>query len=501
MNDPIHAPKSGADRGTFPPGGGEMGRLIREFNWARTALGPITAWRPALCTATNIVLQSPLPLVMLWGPDGIMIYNDAYSVFAGGRHPRLLGSKVLEGWAEVADFNRRVLDVGLGGGTLSFKDQELTLYRNNVPEQVFMDLNYGPVLGDDNQPAGVLAIVIETTARVEAERALAAQMVATQVANQRLSALISATADIIYEMSADWREMRTLQGRGFLSDTDAPSVAWLDEYIFADDQAHVLEAIEDAVKHQKTFQLEHRVRRADGSVGWTFSRAVPLRNEAGNITQWFGAASDVTARKEAEEHLRLVINELNHRVKNTLAMVQAVAAQTFRGEDHTLTENEKFTARVKALAQATDLMTGHKWVEASLRTVVASVVGVHCDASSGRCDISGPDMRLEPKTGISLSMALHELGTNAIKYGAWSNDAGKVSIRWEIEGNGSDAQLKLEWRESGGPSVSPPSRRGFGSRLIERGLAAEMEGRAVMRFEPGGLVCVIEAPLAGEART
>ena len=477
-----------------------MGRLIREFNWSQTELGPITGWSPALRTATNIVLQSPLPLVMLWGQNGIMIYNDAYSGFAGGRHPRLLGSRVLEGWAEVADFNRRVLDVGLAGGTLSFKDQELTLYRNNVAEQVFMDLNYGPVLGDDNTPAGVLAIVVETTGRVAAERALAAQAVATEAANQRLSAFVSATADIIYQMNANWREMRALQGRGFLSDMDSPSIAWLDEYIFPEDQPHVLDAIARAVQNKKPFQLEHRVRRADGSVGWTLSRAVPLFDEAGEITEWFGAASDVTARKETEEHLRLVINELNHRVKNTLAMVQAVAAQTFRGDDDFSTAQEKFTARIKALAHATDLMTGHKWVDASLRSVVDGVVGPYCSDAPERCDTSGPDIRLEPKTGISLSMALHELATNALKHGAWSNAAGKVSVQWTLRGSGPDALLRLEWRESGGPPVSAPSRRGFGSRLIERGLAAEMGGEARMRFEPTGLVCVIEAPLAGEDR-
>jgi len=182
-------------------------------------------------------------------------------------------------------------------------------------------------------------------------------------------------------------------------------------------------------------------------------------------------------------------------------MVQAVAAQTFRGEDDAVIEQEKFTARVKALAHATDLMTGRKWVEASLRTIIHSVVGVHCNETPERCDFTGPDIKLEPKTGISLSMAFHELTTNAMKYGAWSNAEGKVSIKWSVEGSGSDARLRLEWRESGGPPVSPPSRRGFGSRLVERGLAAEMEGEAVMRFEPNGLVCVIEAPLVSEERT
>lgn len=132
-----------------------MGQLIREFNWTKTSLGPIETWPQSLRTAVDIVLQSPLPLVMLWGTDGVMIYNDAYSVFAGARHPFLLGSKVVEGWPEVADFNRNVMKHGLKGKTLSYKDQQLTLFRNNVPEEVWMDLNYSPLLDESGKPAGV----------------------------------------------------------------------------------------------------------------------------------------------------------------------------------------------------------------------------------------------------------------------------------------------------------------------------------------------------------
>lgn len=479
----------------FPVGGGEMGQLIRRFDWADTELGPIARWPAALRTATNIVLQSPLPLVMLWGPNGIMIYNDAYSGFAGQRHPRLLGSKVLEGWAEVADFNARVLEVGLAGGTLSFKDQELTLYRNGIPEQVFMDLNYGPVLGDDNKPAGVLAIVVETTDRVTAERRAIEQKEATAEANRRLSALVLATADVIYRMSPDWREMRALQGRGFLADTDSPSIAWMDEYLFPEDHPAILRAIDEAIRDKKPFQLEHRVRRADGTAGWTASRAVPLVGEAGEIAEWFGAASDVTARKQAEEHLRLVVNELNHRVKNTLSMIQGIAAQTFRGGDGSERAQEKFTARIKALAKATDLMTGEKWSRASLRVAIENVMDVYCQDQPERCELSGPEVRLTPKRAISLSMAFHELATNALKYGAWSTKGGKVSIAWNIREEGEGTRLRLEWRETGGPAVSPPARRGFGSRLIERGIAAEMGGQAELRFDAAGLVCVIDAPL------
>ncbi|MER2268333.1 GAF domain-containing protein [Methylobacterium oxalidis] len=156
--------------GSFPVGGGELGKLVFAFDWSSTPLGPIEHWCESLRTAVGIVLLSPVPIVMLWGEDGIMIYNDAYSVFAGGRHPALLGSKVREGWPEVADFNDNVMRVGLAGGTLAYRDHELTLYRHGRPEPVWMNLDYSPVLDEAGRPAGVIAIVVETTERVLAER-------------------------------------------------------------------------------------------------------------------------------------------------------------------------------------------------------------------------------------------------------------------------------------------------------------------------------------------
>ena len=126
---------------------------------------------------------------MLWGPDGIMIYNDAYSVFAGGRHPQLLGSPVLAGWPEVADFNRRVMEVGLSGGTLSFRDEHLVLHRNRVPEDVWLNLDYSPIRDETGKPAGVLAIVVETTQRVFAERQV-------RELNEKLKVQVHALAEL-----------------------------------------------------------------------------------------------------------------------------------------------------------------------------------------------------------------------------------------------------------------------------------------------------------------
>ena len=163
------AAASRADR-TFLTGGGAMAERIAEFDWSATSLGPISSWPQSLKTTVGLILRSHVPIVTLWGSDGVMIYNQAYSVFAAARHPLLLGSKVREGWPEVADFNDNVMKVGLSGGTLAYTDQELTLYRSNRPEQVWMNLDYSPVLDEGGRPSGVIAIVTETTQKVQAER-------------------------------------------------------------------------------------------------------------------------------------------------------------------------------------------------------------------------------------------------------------------------------------------------------------------------------------------
>ncbi|MGA2550277.1 MAG: ATP-binding protein [Burkholderiaceae bacterium] len=589
----------------FLIGGGQLGRLIAEHDWSRTHLGSIEKWAPHVKVATAIMLRSRVPIVMLWGEPGVMIYNDAYSVFAGARHPQLLGADVREGWHEVADFNDNVMKVGLTGHTLSYQDQELTLRRNGRDEQVWMNLDYSPLLDEQGEPAGVMAIVVETSAKVLAERRLsgererlsklfeqgpsfmamlhgpehrfelanrsykrlvgdraligrtvaealpeaaaqgyvalldqvfrsgetfsahgakyavqldqegpvsmryvdfvyqpirgesgqvtdifvegvevtarieaearrealvqltdrlreaqgpeaagfaAAQLlgeilnasrvgyatidpdsetlhvdrdwnapgVETLAGNLRLRdygsfidslkrnefisitdvrtdprtaqaahmlerrsarafvnvpvveqgrlvavlyvnhasprewskedlafvrevanrtrmavervkgeaaqraaeraredavaaansidrqfrALVTASSDVVYRMNADWSEMDYLQGRDFVSDTQAPSVSWLGNSIPEIEHGRVMAAVSEAIRTRSVFELEHQIIRADGTIGWTFSRAIPIFDAHGEIVEWFGAASDVTRRKVAEQELQ-----------------------------------------------------------------------------------------------------------------------------------------------------------------------------------------------------
>ena len=165
---------SSEDVPLFLAAAGDMPAMIAARDWS-DSLGRVADWPQSLKVIVAFLIRSPVPMVLLWGEDGIMIYNDGYSVFAGGRHPELLGKKVREGWPEVADFNDNVMRMGLAGGTLAFKDQELTLHRTGKPEQVWMNLDYSPVIDESGKPAGVIAIVVETTERVLADRRAAAE--------------------------------------------------------------------------------------------------------------------------------------------------------------------------------------------------------------------------------------------------------------------------------------------------------------------------------------
>ena len=283
----------------FLAGGGKVADIITQFDWSATPLGPIEHWPTSIKTVVGLSLRSPVPIVTLWGAQGTMIYNDAYSEFAAKRHPRLLGSAVREGWPEVADFNDNVMRVCLAGGTLSYQDQALTLLRKGVPEQVWMNLDYSPVIGEAGEPIGVIAIVVETSQSVLANARL-------RESEQRFRALTNASSNVIYRMSPDWREMRALDGRGFLIDTESPSISWSEQYLLPEDQASIRGEIERAINAKSTFELEHRVRRADGSIGWTLSRAIPACDERGDIVEWFGSASDVTEQHENESRLRFL---------------------------------------------------------------------------------------------------------------------------------------------------------------------------------------------------
>ena len=768
----------------FLEGGGECATLIAARDWSST-LGPVPAWPQSLKTATALLLRSPVPIVMLWGEDGIMLYNDAYSVFAGGRHPELLGSKVREGWPEVAGFNDNVMRVGLAGRTLQYRDQELTLYRHDRPEQVWMNLDYSPVIDESGDPAGVLAIVVETTERVAAERNLREREarlrffdelgqatraltdpfdimgVTARMLGQHMRASVCAYADMDededgFTIRGDWAapgsksivgkyrlvdfgetavrelhqgrplvtydtlaELGAEEGSGLLSlglkatvcmpfiksgrltalmavhqaeprtwtDTDltliseaterswayiertrseafmresesrfrtmadsSPVMIWLTdptgyctylnrrwyEYtgqaegqgegsgwldaVHPEDRRIAEEAFVTSNAARRDYRVEFRIRRADGAYRWAIDAAAArfapdgsylgyvgslididerreaearlafneeqlrLAIDAGDVGLWdvdmlsdtmfwpprvkrmfgisadvdvtladfeeglhpedrdrvlaqferaldpavrehydteyrtigredgllrwvaakgraifddngrcirvVGTAIDISDRKRTEAHQRLLIDELSHRAKNLLAIVQSIAHQTLRGDATPEEMRASFEGRLGALGAAHSILTQQRWEMAPIRRIICDTVNVVV-ADQNRIHADGPDLTVSPKTAVSLAMAMHELATNALKYGSLSNEAGEVRIAWNTAGD----RIRLEWVERGGPPVEEPRRRGFGSRMIERGLAAELGGKVEIRFERDGVICTVDAPL------
>jgi two-component sensor histidine kinase len=201
------------------------------------------------------------------------------------------------------------------------------------------------------------------------------------------------------------------------------------------------------------------------------------------------------ASERAEAQRQLLVGELTHRVKNTLALVQAIAVQSLRGADMAAAR-EVFQSRLRALAEAHDVLTAHSWEAASLRDVLDRTLLPYRDGWPGRFALSGPALRLQPRAALAVALSVHELATNAVKYGALSVEGGQVRIVWRIDGDGTAARFRFVWTEAGGPPVTPPSRAGFGSRMIRTALGAELGGSAEMAFAPDGLVCSLDAPLA-----
>ena len=726
--------------------GGALGELISRFDWQKTSLGPIESWTSGLKSSVSLILRSQVPMVLLWGSAGYMIYNDAYAVFAGARHPQLLGSKVLEGWPEVASFNAHVMDVVYkSGGNLSFSDQELVLHRGDRPKTAWMNLDYSPILDDEGKPAGVIAIVVETTAKVIAERWLAGErerQIHMFEQAPGFMAMVTGPNHVFEMANASYRQLagnrallgRTvreafpdIEGQGFIELLDQvyktgepfigtgvraelqiapdggkqdriidliyqpirnpesevvgvlaqgvdvtdrhlaeqavrqseermrvlaeamPHHVWtanaeghahsvnsrIYEYsgekvgayeeqgwssvVHPDDWPKTVSVWQEAKAKGSIYETEFRLRRHDGVYRWFISRAVPIRDAAGKVTQWvgtntdideqrrsaqalaeserrlqlaqnaagigaleldiatgtvfgseqfwkiwgltpresvhisvlenivlpedaairsseesrkngtaaphveyrierpdsgeirwlsrdvdfvfdeagkpikmFGIMQDVTERKEAELRQWVLTHEMEHRMKNIMAMVSAIASQTLRNTDLE-TARVAFRDRMKALSSAHDILNHTRWTNASMHQVVQSAIAAF---PAERISVSGPPLAITPKMALSMALAVNELGTNAVKYGALSQPGGKAEITWRLEDGAKekDAKLIWQWRERGGPPVSKPSRQGFGSMLIERVLGADFGGTMEIDFQPDGISCVLVAP-------
>ena len=633
-----------------------MFRLVRAHDWAETALGAVVTWPRSLRLAVELVLESPIAMILLWGPELVQIYNDGYRALIGAKHPSGLGRPTHECWPEVRSFTRPVYAAALRGESRSFKRQKLALDRGRVPEAGWFDLTYMPVRDEGGTVAGILATVVEVTDevledghqsfRVELEArlrplrdAVEIMAAASEALGRHLGVGLVAYLDIdaageIAVIERDWSDgsMPSIAGRHRLPDFGGALVAelktggtlaiddvgedprvaspasvraferlsvraLLDVPLLKDGRLYaVLTVLDHAPRAwteaevalatetaERTWaaveraRAEARLRESEALLHGIFQSApiglgvwdtdlrfvrvnqrlaemngippeehagrhptelLPALNDldpllqawrrvlatgeplvgvevsgatpaepdvVGHWTEHFfpirvgaaivglgGIIEDSSERRRAEEHRALLVGELNHRVKNTLAIVQAIARQTFRRADVPEEVREVFDGRLSALAAAHDLLTASEWQSAPLHDIVRDVIGL-CGLPEARAGIHGPRVVLEPREAVSVALALHELCTNAMKYGAMSVGGGMVEVTWQIT-DGAPPRFGLVWRETGGPSILPPDRTGFGTRMIEQVLAQELGGSVGLDFRPDGLVCTITAP-------
>jgi len=418
---------------------------------------------------------------MIWvtAADGRCTYvNSAWSRFTGQGAREALG----DGWldavhpADRAAAERVFVDANAGRAPYQL---DFRLRAASGDYRWVTDAG-SPRFAEDGAFLGYVGSVVDIHDRHEAEH--------------RFRALTNFVPAFVWFASQDG-ELHYLNDRWYAYSGQTPEEALPNGWtasVHPEDLPGVLVAWEETRARRQGYAVECRFRRRDGMYRWYLVRADPIGADGNEPLAWIGNSIDIHDLKLAEERQCLLINELNHRVKNTLATVQALAAQILQASPDVDSFREGFEDRLISLGQAHDLLTAARWAGARLSDVVERAVAPWRGAE---IEADGPVVWLDPAQALSISMALHELATNAAKYGALSDGPGRLHIHWHVQLGDAGEVLRLRWKECGGPPVAPPSRRGFGSRLLERGLGRELQGTVVLQFPPDGVECVITCPL------
>lgn len=483
---------------------GDIATLIRQLDTQTSALGPFSAWPPHLQSTMRLLLPAEAQIVIFWGPDYIALYNDAYAPTIGNKHPGAFGRPARENWAELWDDLEPLLkSVRDTGETIVAKDRPFYIERHDYPETVYFDISYSPIRDDADKVDGVLCIVSETTDRVVSRRELTR-------AQDRLARALNASGMIgtfDWNVEADILHFDDRFATMFSKDMGAPA----EKLDFADHLAAVhdddIERVKAAVAHcletGAPFAEEYRVHAKDGALRWIDVRAKRSETESGHNRRFSGVAVDITEQKEAREHERLLLREMNHRVKNLLAVMDGMIAMSARSARTARDMSTSLRGRLRALIEAKELarpgalgVTKERPHHTTLDSLIATILRpYHDDQDAGtlpRILMQGPSVEVGEHAATSLALILHESSTNALKYGALSTPDGRLQVEWTIDGD----MLNIDWQETGGPIVlSAPATHGFGSVLITQSIR-QLNGTISYRWQPEGVAFRITAPLA-----
>ena len=486
----------------------EMAALIAGKDWSKTALGNPDSWSPSLKLIVRIMTASGFPMAVRWGPEFILIYNDGYRLILADKHPWALGLPFRVVWPEVVSELIPLHEAILAGGSAGVysEDLPLTIRRRGTSwETAHFTVGYSPV-PDPASPTGiggVLVTAVETSERLRIEKALEFKTQELSEANLRLregqalyrSALAAGRmgtweTDVVAKTRLWTPEGMALfgidlpDGRGHVGGAH-------DEYWLAlhPDDRYLMQKFHELADTQDSFTSEYRVVWPDGTTLWLRGHGqVVARTPDGKAHRLVSIVADVTERKAAEDHARFLMHELSHRSKNLLAVIQSISRRTART---TMTMGEfesSFGQRLQGLAASHDVLVRNSWQGAPLADLLRQQLTPFIEIQSSRVELAGPDIVVTAEATQAIGLAIHELATNAIKYGALSVPAGKVHISWGFDnGSTSSRELFLKWVEQGGPSVVPPSRKGFGHLVIGEMIERSLNAKVALEFSAHGL--------------
>jgi PAS domain S-box-containing protein len=440
-----------------------------------------------ICDARGTILQYNNRAVEIWGraPNPGQTHeqfsaNLRFCELDGTPAPRSLLSEVLETGKPIRDAER--------------------IIERSDGSQVIVSVNIDPLRDAKGKVAGAVNCFLDVTERKRTDAALEQSQLRALEREQLLAATYEHAAIGISEVAPDGRFLRV--NEAICAITGMSREQHLTTRLFDHTHPHDADADREAFRKQvdgklEFYSIEKRLRRPDGRIIWLSVRSSPVRGDDGHLLYVVRVVQDITERKASERRQKLLIDELNHRVKNTLATVQSLATQSARGATTPAAFRQGFEGRLIALSKAHDQLTVHHWESADMRELLSGSLAPYTGAGAERVTLRGEDLVLRPRAVLTLAMVFHELTTNAAKYGALSAPGGSIEIHWQPvrSKDGGRTMLQIEWIEQGGPPVVVPKRRGFGSKLIEGSVAAEHGGSAKLTYDPVGLRCEILMPI------
>ena len=452
-----------------------MGRLIGRTDWSGTPLGPLHAWSEALKAILDIVLSSAAPMALAWGPEQTVLFNDAWLGIVR-RADAALGRSALSApdapWPTLSTALATVMAEGRRTETSSRESR--------------LDFRLSPVFDATAAPAGV---VVRTSGAVP-----------RRVEWLPFALEFGQVAIWDWDLVTDTLEWSPGHFRlhGYEPGDVVPSYDLWAASLHPDDRDRVTAAVRRAQDTREPFESTFRIIRRDGAVRWCVSRGEPFLGIDAMPVRMLGTVQDITEHRGALEKQKTLTAELQHRVRNTLAVIRSITrrtAEASRTVEHLATHLE---GRIDALGRAQTVFVrdpdGRIDLELLLREELRAAI-----ADDDALEIEGPPVALTAKASESLALAFHELAANALKFGFLRVEAGRLSVRWSMVG-GDAPHLDLAWHETGATHLMPPKHAGFGMELLKRTLPYDLNASVSLDFEPTGLACRLRLPLSSTVR-